>query len=70
MRFLHQVIGAVAALMFSKTRFHSHDMATPTLPGPRLFDHGCTNYGSGINWPSIDHARRNSRRGKIIRRYR
>jgi hypothetical protein len=69
MRFFHQMMAAVASIMFSKTRFHSHEMSTPTLPGPHLFDHGGTNYGSGINWPSIYHARRNNRRGKIIRRY-
>lgn len=68
MRFLHQVMGAIAALMFTKPRVH--DSAPTYMPTSSLFHGSVTNYGSGLDWPSIYHARKNSRRGKIIRRMR
>lgn len=69
MRFLHQMMAAVASIMFAKPRIHA-STSTPNQ-GPALFHGSSTiNFGSGMNWPSIYHARKNSRRAKSVRRMR
>jgi len=62
MRFFYQIMSAMFPHFFNRVHEKGHSSLSPFILG------SLPNYGSGPDWPSIQYARKHSRRAKSMRR--